>query len=1198
MRALKMPFELLSEYEAVNNILAKNNGIVEVNGCVNAQKSHMIYGLGMNRKNRLIVTFSESDATRIFEDFRFYDPQVLLFPAKDLIFYQADLKSNEVTAERMKTIKALLTEDGVTVVTTVNALMSKMVPIERIGDHIKYFDVGDEINLDEVASWLTSAGYVRNYQTEGKGDFSVRGGIIDIFPLTEDNPVRIELWGDEIESIRSIDILSQRSVEDLKSIAVFPATETVLTSQEIENGLNRLDKEAARTSSKFKKEFLTEEGYRAQKIASDFREELEYMGIAGCNPDSFIGYFYDETVSLLQYFKPEDTITFLDEPARIKESAKLVEEEFSTSMEERLKKGYALPTQTKLVYSVKEILNALSERKCVAMSTLPLNKGVIRTTETISVVAKSINSYNNSFESLVSDLKRFTKNGFRVIVMSASRTRAVRLAQDIGENGLHCFYTEDLNRIPDEKEVMVTYGKLRQGFEYPMIKYAVIAEGDIFPERRKKKKTKIKYDGNHISSFTELNMGDYVVHESHGLGIYQGIEQVTVDHVTKDYMKISYRDGGNLYIPATALDTIQKYASKNADAKPKLNKLGGTEWAKTTSRVREAVDVIATDLVELYAARQSKCGFEYGPDTVWQTEFEELFPFEETDDQLAAISATKNDMESNKIMDRLICGDVGYGKTEIAIRAAFKAVQENKQVVYLVPTTVLAQQHYTTFVQRMKDYPVRIDLLCRFRTPTQQKNTLKNLKNGQVDIVIGTHRVLSKDVEYKDLGLLIIDEEQRFGVTHKEKIKKLKENVDVLTLTATPIPRTLHMSLIGIRDMSVLEEAPLDRLPIQTFVMEYNEELVREAIARELARGGQVFYVYNRVASIADMASAISRLVPDAKVAYAHGKMNESELERIMYDFVSGDIDILVATTIIETGLDIPNVNTMIIHDADKLGLSQLYQLRGRVGRSSRTAYAFLMYKKDKMLKEVAEKRLAAIRDFTELGSGFKIAMRDLEIRGAGNILGERQSGHMDAVGYDMYCKLLNEAVRKKKGETVKEEPQASVDINVDAFIPDDYITNELQKIDTYKRIAGITSREEMDDIKDELTDRFGQLPKAVLNLLSIAYLRVLCKSVFITEVKDDGQKNAVGMSEYIKFSVAPDASFQTEKIPELVKSYGGRLKLMTGAKPYFLLKNVMPSPATDTMVSSAAAQDSELIDCISFAMQLIDIVIERTEHE
>ena len=695
---------------------------------------------------------------------------------------------------------------------------------------------------------------------------------------------------------------------------------------------------------------------------------------------------------------------------------------------------------------------------------------------------------------------------------------------------------------------MTYHGSVLKGFEYPLIKFIVISETDIFGRQTNKKKKKKHFEGQKIHDFNDLKVGDYVVHEDHGLGIYRGIEKVEVDKVVRDYMKIEYRDGGNLYILATGFNAVQKYASADADKKPKLNKLGTQEWTKTKSRVKTAVNEVAKDLVELYAIRREKQGFMFGKDTVWQREFEEMFPFEETTDQLLAIEATKNDMESPRIMDRLICGDVGFGKTEIAIRAAFKAVQDNKQVAYLVPTTILAQQHYNTFIQRMKDFPVRIDMLSRFRTPAEQRQTLKDLRKGMVDIVIGTHRLLSEDVKYKDLGLLIIDEEQRFGVRHKEKIKQIKDNVDVLTLTATPIPRTLHMSLVGIRDMSVLEEAPDERRPIQTYVMEYNEEMVREAIVREISRHGQVYYVYNRINSIVDITNRIAALVPEATVAFAHGRMKENELEKIMYEFINGEIDVLVSTTIIETGLDISNVNTMIIHDSDNMGLSQLYQLRGRVGRSNRTSYAFLMYRKDKMLKEVAEKRLQAIKEFTDLGSGYKISMRDLEIRGAGNLLGERQHGHMEAVGYDLYCKMLNEAVKTLKGtKRIDDDFNTYVDMDVDAFIPAEYIVNEVQKLDIYKRIAGIENEDECEDMRVELKDRFGSIPKSVENLMQISLIRVTAHQRYVTEIK--------GKVGEITFRMEPYAPVQVEKLPKLIEKYNGALDFSAKGTPRFVLK-------------------------------------------
>ena len=672
-----------------------------------------------------------------------------------------------------------------------------------------------------------------------------------------------------------------------------------------------------------------------------------------------------------------------------------------------------------------------------------------------------------------------------------------------------------------------------------------MTETDIFGQEQKKKKKKKNYNGQRIQDFAELSIGDFVVHEKHGLGIYRGIEKVEVDKIVKDYIKIEYRGGSNLYILATQLDALQKYSGADTAKAPKLNKLGGQEWNKTKSRVRGAVKNIAKELVELYAVRQEKEGYVCGPDTVWQREFEEMFPYEETEDQLNAIEDTKRDMESTKIMDRLVCGDVGYGKTEVALRAAFKAVQESRQVVYLVPTTILAQQHYNTFVQRMKEFPVKVELLCRFRTPAQQKKAIEGLKKGQVDIVVGTHRVLSKDIEFKNLGLLIIDEEQRFGVAHKEKIKQLKKDVDVLTLTATPIPRTLHMSLIGIRDMSVLEEPPMDRIPIQTYVMEYDEETVREAINRELRRGGQVYYVYNRVTDIAEVALRISKLVPDARVDFAHGQMSERELEQVMYGFINGEIDVLVSTTIIETGLDISNVNTMIIHDSDRYGLSQLYQLRGRIGRSNRTSYAFLMYRPNMVLRETAEKRLAAIREYTDLGSGFKIAMRDLELRGAGNLLGAQQHGHMNAVGYDLYCKMLSEAVKEAKGIHTMEDFETSVDLNIDAFIPDTYISNEFQKLDIYKRIAGIENQSDYDDMLEELLDRFGEPTKAVLNLLAIAKMKAIAHQAYVTEMKQIGKE--------IKITLYEKAKINPAGIPALMDKYRRRLQFKTDKEPKFI---------------------------------------------
>ena len=1110
MEAFLQPLQGLAEFGEIKKRCGANCGIFNVSGCMESQKVHLMYGLSGLFPYHLILADDERNAKEIYEDYRFYDKNVYFYPAKDLLFFQADIHGNLLIRQRMRVIRALLEQEEVTVVTSIDGCMDFLMPLEKIRSRLLHFKSDSVIDLDQLKEELVELGYERTGQVELPGQFSVRGGIIDIYPLTEDNPWRIELWDDEVDSIRSFDAESQRSLENVDEITIYPAAE-------------KMDGE--------------------------------------------------DMVSFLDYFPEEKTLVFLDELNHLAENGEGVEEEYRQSRMHREEKGEAnLPEQW--LCGFQELQKKLNRRNCVAVSALSPRRSGWKINEEFDLTVKSVDSYNSSFELLVEDLKKYKKKGYQIALLSGSRTRAERLAKDLQEHELNAFYGSDYDRVINPGEIMVLYGHARKGFEYPLIKFAVITESDIFGQEQKKKKKKKVYNGKRIQDFAELSIGDYVVHEKHGLGIYRGIEKVEVDKVLKDYIKIEYRDGSNLYILATQLDALQKYSGADTARAPKLNKLGTQEWNRTKSKVKGAVKNIAKELVELYAVRQEKEGYVCGPDTVWQKEFEEMFPYEETEDQLNAIEDTKRDMESTKIMDRLVCGDVGYGKTEVALRAAFKEVQESRQVVYLAPTTILAQQVYNTFVQRMKEFPVRVDLLCRFRTPAQQKKTLQDLKKGQVDVVIGTHRVLSKDVEYKNLGLLIVDEEQRFGVTHKEKIKQLKKDIDVLTLTATPIPRTLHMSMIGIRDMSVLEEPPMDRMPIQTYVMEYDEETVREAIGRELRRGGQVYYVYNRVTDIDEVALRISKLVPDARVDFAHGQMSERELERVMYDFINGDIDVLVSTTIIETGLDISNVNTMIIHDSDKYGLSQLYQLRGRIGRSNRTAYAFLMYRRNTMLREVAEKRLSAIREFTDLGSGFKIAMRDLELRGAGNLLGAQQHGHMNAVGYDLYCKMLSEAVKEAKGIHTMEDFETTIDLNMDAFIPDTYISNEFQKLDIYKRIAGIESQQEYDDMLEELIDRFGEPPKAVLNLLAIARLKALAHQGYITEIKQ--------MQREIRITLYENAHLNPEGIPPLVAKYRRQLQFKPDKEPKFLF-----APVGDIVQALTV-----------FAKELMELVEEEGKSE
>ncbi len=1082
MKAFLTPLQGLAEFEQIKEKSKTNKGILQVSGCMESQKSHLMYGLSGIAPYRLILAEDERRAREIYEDYRFYDRKVYSYPAKDLLFFQADIHGNLLIRQRMKVIKALLEEKELTVVTSIDGCMDFLESLEKIKEQLIHYESDSTVDIEQLKNQLVALGYERVGQVEMPGQFSVRGGIVDIYCLTEENPWRIELWGDEIDSIRSFDPESQRSLENLEELTIYPA--------------------------------------------------VEHIGDK-------------DMVSFLDYFPEERTIIFLDEPNRLTEKGGAVEEEYRQSRMHREEKGSRNLPENWLC-SFEQLQKELNKRNCISVCALEPKQAGWKVREKFYLEVKSISAYNNSFELLVKDLHQYKKQGYRIVLLSGSRTRAERLAKDLQEEGLAAFYGQDYDREICPGEIMVVYGHAKKGFEYPLVKFAVMTESDIFGQEQKKKKKK-NYSGSRIQDFAELSIGDFVVHEKHGLGIYRGIEKVEVDRIVKDYIKIEYRGGSNLYIPATQLDCLQKYSGADASKAPKLNKLGTQEWNKTKSKVRGAVKNIAKELVELYAVRQEKEGYVCGPDTVWQREFEEMFPYEETEDQLSAIEDAKRDMESTRIMDRLICGDVGYGKTEVALRAAFKEVQESRQVAYLAPTTILAQQIYNTFVQRMKEFPVRVELLCRFRTPAQQKKAIEDLKKGQVDVIIGTHRILSKDVQFKNLGLLIVDEEQRFGVTHKEKIKQLKKDVDVLTLTATPIPRTLHMSLIGIRDMSVLEEPPMDRMPIQTYVMEYDEETVREAINRELRRGGQVYYVYNRVTDIADVALRIAKLVPDARVDFAHGQMSERELENVMYSFVNGDIDVLVSTTIIETGLDISNVNTMIIHDSDRYGLSQLYQLRGRIGRSNRTAYAFLMYRKNVMLKETAEKRLAAIREYTDLGSGFKIAMRDLELRGAGNLLGAQQHGHMNAVGYDLYCKMLNEAVKEAKGIHTMEDFETSVDLNVDAYIPDSYISNEFQKLDIYKRIAGIETQQDYDDMLEELLDRFGEPGKAVLNLLAIAKLKAIAHQGYVTEIKQTGKT--------VRFTLYEKARLNTEGFPALMQKYRRGLQFKNEQEPKFILE-------------------------------------------
>ena len=1142
MNYLDRTLRKIAAFTEAERLLSRGGGPVVLSGTTESQRAHIISRTGSFHA-RLIVVHQESDARRLLEDLKYFSDRILMFPEKDLLFYQADIRSLQLNKERMRALRMIREGGDYLIVTTFAAMMNVLPPAAEFDSSVLDLEEGALCEQEAIIRRLLEMGYERTARTEQAGEFSVHGGILDIFDITSDRPVRVEFWDTEIDTIRTFNPETQISEERCERVSVYPAAELFPGDERCA----RAEKLIRADYEKLKEAFVKKGQYEeAAALQSAFREAMDELSdryfrgrLAGLS-----AYFYEKRDGLLGYL-PKDTLLCLVEPARLKEQGDAVEQEFSESFRQRLGKGMAFPKEAEVLRPVAETFSGLDTGQTLALTGFDSRPPMLHIRESYLMEVQPTVSYQGNFEGLTTDLRQYLSRGFSVVLLSPSRTRASRMAEQLREYGIRAYYDEDPEREVEPGTMLLMYGHLHRGFTYPQLKFILLTEGDILGSQQKKKRKPRFEGGEKIRNFSELSAGDYVVHENYGIGIYKGIQSLVSDDVERDYMQISYGDSGTLYVPVTNLEVVQKYASSDAKM-PRLSRLDSPEWKKTRARVKTAVTEVAEELVELYALRQNGEGFRYAKDTVWQSEFEEMFPYEETEDQLQAIAAVKEDMESGKIMDRLLCGDVGFGKTEVALRAAFKAVQDSKQVAYLVPTTILAQQHYNTFVQRLQDFPVRVELLSRFRTAEQQKESIKALKRGEADIVIGTHRILSKDVEFRDLGLLIIDEEQRFGVKHKEQIKEIRKNVDVLTLTATPIPRTLHMSMIGVRDMSVLSEAPTDRVAIQTYVMEYAEELVREAINRELQRGGQVYYVYNRVQDISEIAAKIQGLVPDAVVSYAHGKMSERELEKRMLSFIEGEIDVLVSTTIIETGLDIPNVNTIIVHDAERYGLSQLYQLRGRVGRSSRQAYAFIMYRKNRVMTEEAQKRLEAIRQFTELGSGIKIAMQDLEIRGAGAVLGNAQSGHMTEVGYDLYCKMLAQAVKKARGlpqDTA--DFDTLLDIREDAYIPSSYIGNESLKLEIYKRVSLIQSEEDKEELLEELLDRFGEPPLAMQKLLTVSALKNLARSVYISEVK--------GNEMELQFRFVPYARVKTENIPVLIANMKGAMRFLPGETPGLL---------------------------------------------
>ena len=1143
---LKGVLQPLSENSTFNEIISsiKNKKYpISINGLSDSGKSYGIYGVFEKIDSSMVIlTHSDMEAKNIYEDLSFYTNDIYYFPAKEVVFYNIDAISGDLRWARLKVIKEMMKDSKKIIVTSIDSLTSVYTPIALFEEYNFELKVDDEVDFKALSQKLLECGYERVEAVEGKGEFSLRGGILDVFPPTTTYPYRIELFGDTIDSIRTFNTESQRSIEKVDMMEVFPAKEIILN----EEALNRGKESILREFEEIKGKGSSDEE-RIEKLEKIVKANIEALTelLTFETVDSYLPYFYEKSNSFFDYVKNYTYV--VDDIKKCEGKLESCYFEFIENYEAFLQRGGILPSQNRLLIDKNDLLERLDNQKTITLDVFEANSNFLSPISKYNINALTLNSYQGQLDLLIEDIKEKKEKGFKTIILSGTRTRGERLVNTLRDRGIESSYREDIQSI-EFGEVVITFGNLLKGFEYPDLKLCIISDKDVFGEAKRKisKRKSQKKGVGKIKSFAELKLGDYVVHANHGVGVYKGIKQIEVGGHKRDYLDIVYDKGDKLYVPVDQLDLVQKYIGSEGKT-PKVNKLGSNEWTKAKAKVKKSINEIAEDLVKLYATRATLKGYKFSKDTEWQRQFEDEFPFEETPDQLTSLEEIKANMESDKPMDRLLCGDVGYGKTEVALRAAFKAVMDGKQVAFLVPTTILAEQHYKNMLKRFSDFPVKIDMISRFRSAKEQKLTLQAAKEGNVDIVIGTHRLVSKDIVFKDLGLLIIDEEQRFGVAQKEKIKSLKKNVDVLTLSATPIPRTLHMSLTGARDISVIETPPEERYPIQTYVVEQNDQLVRDAILREVNREGQVYYVYNRVESIDAMARYISELVPECKVGIIHGQMTERQLEKEMISFMNREYDILVCTTIIETGIDIPNVNTMIIHDSDKMGLSQLYQLRGRVGRSNRIAYAYFMYTKDKVLTEVAEKRLKALKDFTELGSGFKIAMRDLEIRGAGNMMGSAQHGHMAAIGYDLYCRMLEDTIKIVKGEIEKEPIETTVDIKVDAYIPGTYIEDEIQKIEVYKKIAAIDGLDDYMDIKSELEDRYSEIPEPVYNLMDIAYIKGRAKQLSIEEVKE--------MPKEIRFIFADGTSNINNIYKNLLGNYKDKIFLMFGEKPYFAIR-------------------------------------------
>lgn len=1126
MEALLKILPKMKKYEEYINDVKKGNYPISLSGLSDSQKAHIIYSTKFyTERPVLVVTYNEIQLKKFQNDMNFFDDSNIdVYPKKEVVYYDIDTMNKDNTMDRLKVYTNLYNTESTIILTTIEALMQKTITKEKMFSNVVFLEVGKNILLDNLKENLSDLGYERTDMVESRGQFSIRGGLLDVFPLNTKDPIRIEFWGDEVDSIRYFDVSTQRSIENITQISLFPVEEFLIEKNELEVIGNKILKDNRNNESDVE---AIKNGNYLTKV------------------DKYFKYFYNQTATLLDYIT-KDTIIFVDEPSRIKLKSEAIENENKEIIEQFLEKGKGIPSYTEAMGTYLDISTKLENMNIINLERID-NMHAKRNGYSFS--CREVNFFRSSVDIYIQEIQESYNGGKKILILAGSNSKARATAAMLLDHNISAEFMEKENiKDLENKKVIVTSGTLSEGFEYiDLGLIVVITDNDnTIVNRSKRSYRPSAFTEGKKVVFADLNVGDYVVHSTHGIGQYIGIHTLVVDGIKKDYIKIKYRNEDTLYIPTNQLENIRKYIG-SGDVAPKLNKLGSKDFTKTKARVKASLKDIAIGLIELYAKRNNQKGYKYSGDTVWQAEFEEQFPYKETEDQIRCIDEVKEDMEKEMPMDRLLCGDVGYGKTEVAIRAAFKAVMEGKQVAYLVPTTVLAEQQYKTFAERMKNYPIKVEVLNRFKTKKEQTEIIKKMQYGELDVIIGTHRIVQNDIRFKDLGLLIIDEEHRFGVRHKEKIKEIKNNVDVLTMTATPIPRTLHMSVVGIRDMSVIYEPPKNRIPVQTYVLEYDEEVIREAIIKEIEREGQVFYLYNKVETIERKTNEVSKLVPEARVAFAHGQMTGTELENIMKDFMDKKIDVVVCTTIMESGIDIPNANTIIIEDSDRLGLAQLYQIRGRVGRSNRMAYAYITYKRNRILTEASEKRLKAIKEFTEFGSGFKIALRDLEIRGAGNILGPEQHGHMEAVGYEMYCKLLEEAVKEIQGLEVRPEFETQIDIKVTAYIPNEYIENTNQKIEVYQYIASIEKEEQISEVVDELIDRYGELPNEVINLLEVARIKTYAKKLFIISIVQKESK------VLIQFKNANKIDGKTVQI--LVNEYKNRIFFSGTGTPYITLK-------------------------------------------